>query len=146
MSDLAPFVAAVLRDKVVVDLQEELRVKTEKIQKLESELRVIRVTGRGGFPIYAERHYQHATEDPQDVDEWFLRLQNSTGDYVNTNLPSCPVQQIDSCELHIGGKEMIVLGDSDDFNGEPETEAGIHSRTYLFRELRASWLEVQIWT
>ena len=41
MSELAPFVAAALRDKTVLGLQEELQKEKGKVKKLEQELRVI---------------------------------------------------------------------------------------------------------
>ena len=50
MSDLAPFVAATLRDKVIIDQQEE-------INRLRKQLRIertITITGPGGSPIFAE--------------------------------------------------------------------------------------------
>lgn len=111
MSDLAPFVAAVLCDKTVSELQEELRVAKERVKTLEGELRVIRVTGPGGFPVYAERHFQYAKYDQGGMEMWILDFHNSTGKLANSNLPSCPVQHIEDCELHIGGREIFKIGD-----------------------------------
>lgn len=108
MSDLAPFLAAAIRDKNVMDLQEELRIERETNWKLQQELRVIRVTGPGGFPVYAERHFQYAKN--RHNGEW-LELQNSTGEHINPNLANCPVEDIEKCELHIGGKEILKIGD-----------------------------------
>ena len=125
MSDLAPFVAAALRDKTVLDLQEELAAEKEKVNRLEQELRVIRITGPGGFPVHAERHFQHADQHAEGDDFDGLHsisLQNPTerpagdlagGSLANPQLVACQIQDVNKCELHIGGKEIIVLGDYD---------------------------------
>lgn len=113
------------------DLQKDPQAEKEKVAKLENELRVIRVTGPGGFPVYAERHIQHAKyflqggeNDPEEVGD--LELQNSTaGDSTvnsNPNLASCPVQDIERSELHIGDKKVIKIGDRD--NVRPTKRAG----------------------
>ena len=142
MSDLAPFVAAVLRDKVVEELQEELHAEKAKNKKLENELRTIRVTGPGGFPVYAERHFQYADfdDDFEDEEPWSLLLQTPHAVFpdgpVNPNLPTCQVQDIEKCELHIGGKEIIRIGDCDNWYPiSTNTEENI-ALLYVFQPLQ----------
>lgn len=114
MSDLAPFVVAVLRDKTICDLQAELKEEKAKNKQLETEFKTIRVTGPGGAPVYAERHFQHAKWETI-FDLWVLKLQGPTENYVyaNPNLSSCAVEELHNCELHIGGKEIFKIGEFD---------------------------------
>lgn len=50
MSDLGPFVAAALRDRVVQELLEE----NKQLRRERNEKSMIRVTGRSGTPVYYE--------------------------------------------------------------------------------------------
>ena len=120
MSDLAPFVAAVLRDKTVVDLKEEndnLQSENDNLQsKLDSALsRMIRITGPGGSPVYAERSYLERHR-PILATGWKLHLINCTASQTgDVNLPPnpclamCNVEDIMDCELHIGTKAIVKL-------------------------------------
>jgi|AntRauTorckE5430_2_1112549.scaffolds.fasta_scaffold10727_2 hypothetical protein len=49
MSELAPFVAACIRDKVVLDLLEENKMLRKLIEKYHS----VRLTGSSGYPVYS---------------------------------------------------------------------------------------------
>ena len=84
---------------------------------MQKDLRVIRVTGPGGFPVYAERHFHYATPHSVFPDQRSLKLQNSTGNLVGPGLASCSIRDLDACEVHIGGKEILVLGECDDIDG-----------------------------
>lgn len=55
MSDLGPFVAAALRDKVVEDLNDEVKDLSQQVQRLEEELQpwTITISGPQGPPVYA---------------------------------------------------------------------------------------------
>jgi len=68
MSDLAPFVAAVLHDHSLTNLQTEVAALQAHQKRLESELerrnaKMVRITGPGGFPVYAERALDLAVEE-----------------------------------------------------------------------------------
>jgi cell division septum initiation protein DivIVA len=58
MSDLAPFVAAVMKDKAVEGLLEENKRLENKVQQLQTKLNAnqhyVEITGPGGTLIYAE--------------------------------------------------------------------------------------------
>jgi len=71
MSDLAPFVAALVHDHTLSDLQNEVVALQAEQKRLASELarrnaKMIRVTGRGGFPIYAERPLENAVQEDEE--------------------------------------------------------------------------------
>ena len=122
MSDLAPFVAATLRDKVVHELQEESKRDREKIRKLEDDGkdRMVRITGPGGSPVYAENHFQYAVRDedePGFPEKFALELQNSTGETNrNPNLASCPIQSVLDCEIHLGTNKTIRMEERDGYD------------------------------
>lgn len=56
MSDLAPFVAATLKDAATIDLLQENEVLREKLR----QTKIVSITGPGGSPVYASGH---VTED-----------------------------------------------------------------------------------
>ena len=138
MSDLAPFVAAALRDRTVTELFDENQKLREEINKINKHnLRVIRVTGPGGSPVYAQRHIAYAKEDP-GFHEATVELNNSTDDHTNTNLPICPVQDIEKCELHIGDEEVIVIGDFERAGGQSSVGEPEQSMLYEFQPNQVS--------
>lgn len=108
MSDLAPFVAAALRDRNIEELMEENKKFRNENKKLQEEnrvlkARVIRVTRPGGSPIYAQRHIAYANETEQG----FLVLNLHA-----TTLPMCPIEDMERCEVHIGGDQTVIrVGD-----------------------------------
>ena len=70
MSDLAPFLAAAgLRDKVVLDLQEENdRLKAELVRlntAIRDSRRDVEITGPSGFPLYANGDYRRTFSGPK---------------------------------------------------------------------------------
>lgn len=69
MSDLAPFVAAVLRDGVVKDLMDENERLREEIEERDEGF-MFQLTGREGAPIYFEQLITN--RHPLDWDEWGL--------------------------------------------------------------------------
>lgn len=69
MSDLAPLVSAAIRDKVVLDQQQEI----EDLRKAKEELQaaktrgLVRVTGPSGSPVYAEGKFDWQNPDGGNV-------------------------------------------------------------------------------
>jgi hypothetical protein len=85
MSDLAPFVAAVLRDKVVLDQIEELHELRQQLS------RARRVTIHGSSGILAEAQFENGYS--LDPTKW------------NVDFPenSCAVQNLRLAEMKVGG-------------------------------------------
>ena len=89
--------------------------KKRKFGHLEEEIvahhndRTIRVTGPGGFPLYAERHINYMVRDGILGDgDLELPLLNSTGNYRMPGLATCPVEDIERCELHVGNQKFVL--------------------------------------
>ena len=54
MSDLAPFVAATLRDKVIADLQSEIEQLKAQSQRERDRSQTVEITGPRGNPVYCQ--------------------------------------------------------------------------------------------
>ena len=119
MSDLAPPAAAAeevtrLQNEVEA-LQADKKHLEEELARLSINAKLVRVTGPGGFPVYAEGHIGDAVRHTDYGSPCYdLELINSTGKNANSDLPMCPVREIEKAEIHIGNKRMFVLGDFDD--------------------------------
>ncbi|KAL9186911.1 hypothetical protein ACHAXT_010631 [Thalassiosira profunda] len=84
MSDLAPFVAATLRDKVVSELLEEVQNLRDK----EHALEYVEITGPNREPVYARGHLK---------DDGYVTGANMA---VNmTQATPCPLQKLSGLEL-----------------------------------------------
>lgn len=81
---------------------------------------LIRVTGPGGFPVYAWCPFNQASWDGH---VWDLPLFSSTGVNRDANLPMCPVEAIESCEVHFGRQEIVKMIDSVDVWDSNESRA-----------------------
>jgi len=87
MSDLAPFVAAALRDKSIHDLMEENR-------KLRELAMAVEVTGPEGQPIYARGKFD---EDGDSAYETLYEVK------LSEQLTLCPLSDLSDVEIWIGG-------------------------------------------
>lgn len=98
MSDFAPFVAAMLRDKTVIELQEEI----VKLRNERAQLRVVEVTGPKGAPIYARGRLDEVKDycseyelgDDQSDTTWVLILEQ---------VQPCPLSALRSVQVRLGG-------------------------------------------
>lgn len=108
MSDLGPFVAAHLRDKVVADLLQE----TKQLQSQLSNARRIAITGPDGSPIYAEEDFSRGRYDPLVMpgEWWEIPFASEPGMYTSN---SCTLSILPTCEVRIGSFVKIKLGDID---------------------------------
>jgi hypothetical protein len=126
MSDLAPFVAAALKDKVVADLLEENR----RLKRQVESFRRVRVTGKNGFPVYAEQDFTHGK--PTDHGWWVVRLpspfnnnktalSSTTATAAEVPIP-CPMSLLAECEVHVGNFRNMTCRDFQDcfFDGNPK--------------------------
>jgi hypothetical protein len=103
MSDLAPFVAATIRDKVVADLKEEndklrkqLRQRwTVEVLRNDEESRVVYATGQ-------------FDQGQPDSPFWEVSLSEAI---------SCPLSALKNVELHVGGILKAAFGHNSTFEG-----------------------------
>ena len=101
MSDLAPFVAAAIRDKSVEELQKE----NDRLQKENERLREmlsVQITGPEGTPVYS--HAQLATDGfLQDYDDWEGWVVN----FREEDLLPCVAEDLNAIEIRVGG--VVIL-------------------------------------
>jgi len=138
MSELAPLVAAALRDKVVEELQEEVRkLREEKAQLAELALDLsqmgglvtIRSNGNNG-QIYAygakdpSFQYDDVLSWPDDVAEVEIEMRRPPA-----LIAQCPVQEVANAEIHLGGRILKLRDCSGNFSWIRE---GYVNYGYLF--------------
>ena len=123
MSELAPLVAAALRDKVVEELQEEVRkLREEKAQLAElalqelsqmGDLVTIRSNGNNG-QIYA-----YGAKDPSfqydDVFSWPDVEVEIALRRPPALIAQCPIQEVANAEIHLGGRILKLRDCSGNF-------------------------------
>ncbi|CAB9526095.1 expressed unknown protein [Seminavis robusta] len=117
MSDLAPFVAAALKDKVVAELLEENR----RLKRQVDSFQRVRITGKNGFPVYAEHDF--ALGKPTDHGWWVVRLPTAATTVSPLVEPiPCPMSQLADCEVHVGNFRNMTCRDFQDcfFDGNPK--------------------------
>ena len=123
MSDLAPFVAALLRDDVVDDLKAEndnLRSENAKTRAfvLESTKTggCLQITGQGGSPVYAHASLNNARFQFIDTDvhhntvNCFKLGLTPNSDYM------CQLSKVCHAELRVNGIKVATLGEGDSGN------------------------------
>lgn len=92
MSDLAPFVAATLRDKVVQDLMEEVEAMRKQIR----QSRCVEITGPDGTPVYALAQFEDGGYGANS-NLWDVIFSEE-----NQALP-CPLSMLEGIEIRLGG-------------------------------------------
>ena len=65
MSDLAPLVAAAIRDKVVLDMMEEIAGLCAFLGQIREELRTVAITGHDDDPVVENTDSTYVDFDPQ---------------------------------------------------------------------------------
>jgi hypothetical protein len=89
MSDLAPFVAAVLYDKVLAETKQEVDRLSEQLQK---SLAVQMISANG--TVYAEGQFEEGCFNG-DSNFWIVRM--------HKQLASCPLSDLTNVQICIGG-------------------------------------------
>ena len=103
MSDLAPYVAAVLRDKVVCDLLEEneaLREQNRATREQNRATQMVAVTGQDGAPIYAQGNFEEDGQAAEDPSDWQVQL---------SQLAPAPLSALRGLEIHFGGVRLALI-------------------------------------
>lgn len=108
MSDLGPFVAAHLRDKVIADLMHEnkqLKIQLDCARK-------VSITGPGGSPVYAEKDFAKGRYDPTVMpgEWWEVPFASEPGQLTDI---CCTLSTAPTCEVRIGSFVKIKLGEFD---------------------------------
>jgi hypothetical protein len=108
MSDLGPFVAAHLRDKVVADLlqeNQELKIQLDSARR-------ISITGPGGSPVYAEEDFSKGRYDATVMpgEWWEVPFADQPGQRTDV---CCTLSTLDTCEVRIGSFVKLKVGEFD---------------------------------
>lgn len=92
MSDLAPFVASVLRDKVISELLDQ----NEKLRHQMTLSGILQITGRDGYPVYAEASLNEGNITLSDPTFFYVYLESK-------QLAECTLSQLKDVEFYLGG-------------------------------------------
>jgi hypothetical protein len=114
MSDLAPFVAAALRDKVVAELYEENRALTSQLERERTYSQSVAITGPRGSPIYAKALFQDGNYDYSSPELWKVEFPYEYDDDDDERpFSCCSVSELAEMEVRIGGvcKARLAHGD-----------------------------------
>jgi hypothetical protein len=133
MSDLAPFVAAVLKDSVTADLLEENRKLRLELQKC----RTVSITGPNGAPVYAVGRFEEGMHSG-NPNLWAVSL-HETG-------VSFSLADLRSVEVRLGGICRAMF--AEEHQGYADDEYNAVTRTtmisFFFSRLGSLWLDVQV--
>lgn len=136
MSDLAPFVAATIRDKVVLEQQEEIEAlraeRDEARNKLAKEL--VTVTSPDGTHIYAQGSLATRTVT-SDGDGGTCNAVEFIDNTSNLTFAKCQVREIENAVIQIRGQILCRIGDysnMDCISGEEDEDTSI---LYMFDNL-----------
>jgi hypothetical protein len=102
MSDLAPFVASVLRDMVVIDLQEEIRQLRARLSATTGSSRTVSISGVNG-EIIAEGHLDEDGH-PREDEPTFWQVDLTPG-----AIQCSSMEQFRAIEIRIGDLRKSVL-------------------------------------
>lgn len=153
MSDLAPFVAACLRDKVVTDLQEEVQQLREQLQQEQLQSQTVAITGPCGSPVYAQALFGDGKYDysPELWKVDLLKKKKSARTTTSSKFRGpCFVENLSDMEVRIGGicKAKLSNGIVEGFVNDLENNYDdTHKRGTLsiwFGGSSGIWLNVQI--
>lgn len=93
MSDFAPFVAAVLRDKAVDDLL----LENQRLRENLAKTRELKVTGPDGTPVYAKGMVDQG-ECGGGGERWMVDMKQKD---------ACPLDQLGNVEIRLGGAPLL---------------------------------------
>ena len=81
MSDLAPFVAAAIRDKVVTDLQVEINTLRQQLAIERYKSKTVAITGPNGIPVYATAQFDINGNFDNSPELWKVEFQQQRGQH-----------------------------------------------------------------
>jgi hypothetical protein len=138
MSDLAPFVAAALRDKVVQDLMEENKALRQKLQFA----RRVEITGPGGTPVHARAQFDDNGEYHGNPNLWSVKFTKGK------QLLACPLAALAGIEIWVGGILKAKFAQNSDFETFFDRDVDDHAMgkvaSFCFLGASSLWLSVLI--
>ena len=101
MSDLAQFVAATIRDKVVLDLLEE----NKRLRNLINKHNTIEITGENGYPTYLRAQ--------QYIDGAYIVDSKYKHEHEHEQSSFCPLNKLPDIEIRMGRAQILFSLDHD---------------------------------
>jgi hypothetical protein len=136
MSDLAPFVAAALRDKVVKELMEE----NQAIRKQLQQARRVEITGPGGTPVHAQAQFDDNGSYLENL--WNVKFPESK------QLLPCPLSALEGIEIRVGGILKAKFAGNADFETFLDEDNADHKMgkvaNFCFGGASSLWLSILI--
>ena len=99
MSDLASFVAATIRDKVVMEQIEEIQALRAELAAERRKSRMVSITGPRGAPVYAQAQFEEGDFD-QSPELWKVEFKQ---DQHPNCQRTCTLAELPDLEIRIGG-------------------------------------------
>lgn len=153
MSDLAPFVAAVIRDRVVSDLHDE---NSRLNNELSAAMAVI-ITGQGGRPVYASADFATGMSE-EDSKFWSVRFGKDLADQQEEDFEEndgnssddndctagiLPLSRLGELEIFVGG--ILLCEMSQDYvEGFSSLDRRTGTVRFLELEVRKAWITLEI--
>jgi hypothetical protein len=138
MSDLAPFVAAALRDKVVKELMEENQAIRQQLQ----QARRVEITGPGGTPVHAQAQFDDDGSYSGNPNLWAVKLPEGK------QLLPCPLSALEGIEIRVGGILKAKFAGNSDFqtflNGHYADREMTKVATFCFGGASSLWFTIMI--
>ena len=150
MSDLAPFVAAAIRDKVIDELQDEISQLKSKLESERQKSQQVAITGPRGHPIYAQASFRDGNFD-YSPELWKVEFPRQSPSSLQQPQPtSCSLRAFSDMEVRIGGicKARLANGIVEGFvndvhnNYNHNTKSGVVS--IWFGGSSGIWLNIRI--
>ena len=119
VSDLVPFVASVLRDRAMQDLQTEHDALQQELKRhQEAQLRV-EITGRDGNPVYCQTSMKYGvTCDVEGTPYWEVSFDDND-DGTNITIPNF-IEAVEGLELRLGDIVIFPFNTAKNFNAPAE--------------------------
>ncbi|KAL3940330.1 MAG: hypothetical protein SGARI_001013 [Bacillariaceae sp.] len=106
-SHLAPFVAAVMRDKTVEELMEKVQKQEQQIK----DMMKVEITGPEGSPLYMEGQFDEGDWGHR-IDWWCPKMK------VEEQQMDCPIRNVRNIEVRIGGILQFTVDPENDLKTE----------------------------
>jgi hypothetical protein len=109
MSDLAPFVAATIRDKVVLELMEENKSMRKQVATLRY-FKTVEITGPDGDPVYTRAQFDEDGCYNSNPNLWSVHFAEGK------QLLPCPLSMLEGIRVRLGGADKAAFNNNNSNN------------------------------
>jgi hypothetical protein len=143
MSAFAPFVAAAIRDKVVLELMEENEDMRKQVAKLR-HFKTVEITGPGGDRVYTRAQFDEDGGYKGNPNLWSVHFP------TDQQLVPCPLPMLDGIQVRLGGvvHAAFINTNNASFETSLDEDARDHENgkvvSFLFSGSSSLWLTVMV--